>query len=53
MEKNATLLLSFQHSLIPVNSSLTSTTGGSDPSNWALASQADRPGTKNTVSKPR
>ena len=56
MDKDATLLLSYQHSLIPVNSSLTSTTGGSDPSNLALAYNADRPyvaGTKNTVSKPR
>ena len=49
-------ILSSQHSLIPLNSSLTSTTGGSDPSNLALASHADTPyvaGTKNTASKPR
>ena len=56
MDKDATLLLSSQHSLIPLNSSLTSTTGGSDPSNLALAYHADTPyvaGTKNTASKPR
>ena len=38
---NSSTLFSSLHSLIPVNSSLTSTTGGSDPSNLALASHAD------------
>jgi len=50
---SSTLFSTFPHSC---DSSLTSTTGGSDPSNLALAYNADRPyvaGTKNTVSKPR